>query len=68
MFSMSAFTDELVKISDAGSAGKGAKLLGEFGKPLALLGSGALLYHLGKKEVDKYLLGRQVYEQMQARE
>lgn len=65
---MTAFADELVKIALATEVGKTAlPLLKAYGKPAALLGTGALGYHLGKKELDKYMLGRQVYEQMQAR-
>jgi hypothetical protein len=64
---MTAFTDELVKIAAAAEVGKKAlPLLKAYGKPAALIGSGALAYHLGNKEVDKYMLGRRVYEQMQA--
>ena len=70
MGTMAAFVDELVKIADAGAvqeAGKKAlPLLREYGKPLGLIGAGAVGAHLGKKEVDKYMLGRRVYEQMQA--
>jgi hypothetical protein len=66
---MAAFSDELRKL--AGAAGvveKGLPFLKQHGKPLALLGAGATGYHMGKKELDKYILGRRVYEQMHARE
>lgn len=67
MVSMEAFVDELMKIALAADVGeKVLPLLKQYGKPAALVGGGALTYHLGKKEIDKYLLGRKVYEQMQA--
>jgi len=68
MGTMAAFADELVKISAGGAVEAGKKmlpLLKEYGKPLGLIGAGATGYHLGKKELDKYMLGRRVYEQMQ---
>jgi hypothetical protein len=70
VFSMRAFLDELTKISAAGAVSEAAPkllpFLKQYGKPLGLIGVGATGYHLGKKELDKYLLGRRVYEQMQA--
>lgn len=70
MISMASFSDELTKLAAAGAviegAGKSLPFLKQYGKPLTLLGAGAAGYHLGKKELDKYLLGRRVYEQMQA--
>lgn len=69
MGSMTAFTDELVKLAAAAEAGKKAlSLIKTFGKPAALVGAGAVGMHLGGKELDKYRLGRQVYEQMQGRQ
>lgn len=74
MGSMAAFVDELLKISGVADralqAGKDAVVpfAKRHGKTMALLGTGATGYHLGKKELDKYLLGRQVYDQMQARQ
>jgi len=68
MVSMASFTDELLKLAVGAEIGKALPLLKAYGKPAALLGTGALAYHLGGKEVDKYRLGRQVYEQMQARQ
>jgi hypothetical protein len=66
MVSMTAFADELVKI--AGAAQDALPLLKRIAKPAAIAGSGALAYHLGGKEIDKYRLGRRVYEQMQAQQ
>lgn len=66
MVSMASFTDELVKI--ALSPFLLLRRAMPLAKPTALLGTGALTYHLGEKELDKYRLGRQVYEQMQARQ
>lgn len=67
MISMAAFTDELSKIAAgaAEAAGAGAKLVKRFGKPVALMGSGAAAYHYGNKELDKYQLGRRMYAQME---
>ena len=70
MRTMAAFVDELVKISTvaevAAGAGKGVlPFLKTHGKTLGLLGVGATGYHLGKKELEKYQLGRRVYQQMQ---
>lgn len=68
MGSMTAFADELVKIAAIAELGeKALPLLRRAAKPAALVGGGALTYHLGSKELDKYMLGRQVYEQMRAR-
>jgi hypothetical protein len=63
---MAAFADELVKISAASNVVM--PFLKANAKPLALVGAGATGYHLGKKELDKYMLGRQVYSQMQERQ
>lgn len=63
MVSMKAFTDELLKIA---TAEKAVPLIKRFGKPAALLATGGAAVHFGGKEIDKYLLGRQVYDQMQS--
>jgi hypothetical protein len=66
--SMTSFLDELMKISSAeGAVSKALPFLKGNAKSLALLGGGAATYHFGKKELDKYMLGRQVYDQMQTR-
>jgi len=70
MINMTSFADELVKIKQAQGAlmnlaGKGLTTAAQHWKPLSLIGAGAAGMHFGKKELDKYLLGRQVYERMQ---
>jgi hypothetical protein len=69
VFNMKSFADEFRKIAVAGATLEGAHkalpFLKQYGKPLGLVGAGALGYHMGKKELDKYMLGRRVYEQMQ---
>ena len=70
MGNMESFVDELTKIASAGQALLRAKELAapiakKYWKPVGLVGLGAGGYHVGKKELDKYLLGRQVYERMQ---
>ena len=67
MGTMAAFADELLKISaiEPLAMGKAAlPLIKAYGKPAGLIGAGALGYHLGQKEIGKYMLGRRVYEQM----
>jgi hypothetical protein len=66
MVNLESFFDELSKI--AGVATEGGKFLLRHGKPIALMGGGAVAYHLGNKELDKYQLGRRVYSQMKAQE
>jgi hypothetical protein len=65
MVSMAAFTDELLKLAAVEQA---APLIKRLVKPAALLAAGGAAVHFGGKELDKYRLGRQVYEQMQARQ
>ena len=72
MVSMTAFADELIKISNVGSMLRQAKDVAtpfakKYWKPAALVGGGAAGMHFGKGEVDKYLLGRRVHEQMSQR-
>lgn len=68
MGSMTAFVDELVKLSGKNLAESPirelAKLVIKHKKPLGYIGAGAAGMHFGKRELDKYLLGRQVYERM----
>lgn len=67
MIDLDAFWDELRKIAGAEVAEAPRLLsLGRVAKPLALMGGGAVAYHLANKELDKYQLGRRVYEQMHA--
>jgi len=66
MGSMTAFTDELFKIATALSTG--TNLVKRFGKPVALMGTGAAAYHFGKKELDKTIQGRQLYDQVMAQQ
>lgn len=71
MGSMSSFVDELVKLSKkkelfGGAVQQLAKTLMKHKKPIGYVGAGAAGMHFGKKELDKYMLGRQVYERMHA--
>lgn len=66
MGSMAAFVDELVKI--AAGAEVGSAILKRLAKPAALVGGGALAYHYGKKELDKTIQGRRMYEQVMAQQ
>ena len=70
MISMEAFADEVQKIAAAAEVLSKAKdialpLAKKYWKPAALVGGGATGYHFGKKELDKYMLGRRMYERMQ---
>jgi len=65
MGSMTAFVDELVKLSQ-GAPIRAAQLALKNWKPIGLVGAGALGMNVGQRELDKYLLGRRLYERMQA--
>lgn len=62
---LKAFVDELEKIAEGGLVQRATSLAWKHKVPLALLGGGALAYRTGAKELEKYRLGRQVYDQMQ---
>lgn len=66
MIDLDAFWDELQKISGVTNVVAKPSTLGRVAKPLTLMGGGAVAYHMANKELDKYQLGRRVYEQMQA--